>query len=536
MTARSSSFGPFDELPRLARLNIVLLAVAAVALSVRLWPDWAHNPDLSHGFFMPIIFAVLVHESRLGAAHFLRPSGAVRLAFITLLALALGAMIAAGLYAAAVDWSHPLVNYMLTAALVFFLGAGVCVFAGTRLRYVGCNWNIFVAIVLWMLCTPIPPGTYTRLTIALQLWVSEGVLRTLHILGIPAIRHGNIIELVRTTVGVEEACSGVRSLISCVFAGLFFSATFVRRPWARAVIILLSAPLALIMNFVRSLTLTLLSNQGVDISGTWHDLTGFAVLGVTAVLLGGLAFALGRASDTPRVETEAEEPPRSHTPYAQLIVLTCTLGLAAALVFVSVANTRPSVRRDSPAPDLEALLPKTAAGWQVTTSTDLYQFQNTLQTDHLLQRSYRKPGPKGTMEEVILYVAYWHAGQAPVSLVASHTPDACWPGSGWTSKSVDSPRVQLEVDHRVLASAEYRLFTFGDFPQHVWFWHLYDGAPITYRDPYSPIALLRIAWQYGLRHEGDQLFVRVSSTRPWPELAHEPLLEDFFHRIQPLGL
>ena len=42
---------------------------------------------------------------------------------------------------------------------------------------------------LWLLSTPIPPGTYTRMTLTLQLWVSEGVLRTVHLLGIAAVRH-----------------------------------------------------------------------------------------------------------------------------------------------------------------------------------------------------------------------------------------------------------------------------------------------------------------------------------------------------------
>jgi hypothetical protein len=70
----------------------------------------------------------------------------------------------------------------------------------------------------------------------------------------------------------------------------------------------------------------------------------------------------------------------------------------------------------------------------------------------------------------------------------------------------------------------------------VWFWHLHDGRPIAYRDPYSAIELLRIAWQYGFRRGGDQLFIRVSSNRPWPELANEPLLRDFFARTQAVGL
>src|SRR5207237_4001264 len=115
--------------------------------------------------------------------------------------------------------------------------------ADESLRLMPWTGSALVAIGLWLLSVPIPPGTYTRLTLGLQLWVSEAVLRALHLLGVAAIRHGNIIELARTTVGVEEACSGVRSLISCLFAGFFFSATLVRAPWARAVIIALAAPL-----------------------------------------------------------------------------------------------------------------------------------------------------------------------------------------------------------------------------------------------------------------------------------------------------
>jgi hypothetical protein len=88
----------------------------------------------------------------------------------------------------------------------------------------------------------------------------------------------------------------------------------------------------------------------------------------------------------------------------------------------------------------------------------------------------------------------------------------------------------------MLAPAEARLFHSGDFPQHVWFWHLFDGRPITHTDPYSWIQLLRLAWRYGFRHDGEQLFVRVSSNHPWSTLHREPLMQDIFNRLQPLGL
>ena len=92
------------------------------------------------------------------------------------------------------------------------------------------------------------------------------------------------------------------------------------------------------------------------------------------------------------------------------------------------------------------------------------------------------------------------------------------------------------VGGRQLAVAESRLFKTGRLPQYVWFWHLYDGRPIGYESPYSPRALLQLAWRYGFRRDGDQLFVRVSSNLPWEAIAHEPLLEEIFQRLKPLGL
>lgn len=514
------------------------LLAAVAGLSVRLWPEWQSNPDLSHGFFMPLLFALLLHESRTtGTDRHLKSGAGSRFALAALLAGGLAALGMAGLYAAAVDWSHALVNVMLALSLVCLLGAGLVVFAGDAVGFLRFNWTAGIAIALWLLTTPIPPGTYSRLTLTLQLWVSELVLQSLHLLGIAAMRHGNLIDLATATVGVEEACSGVRSLISCVFAGLFFSATLVRRPWARALIVGLAAPLALLMNFIRSLGLTLLANAGIDIAGTWHDATGFAVLGITAGLLGGLALLLERRETAPAAPADPAPPAVSVRPAARgrQAWLAGALAASAALVVFFAGNTRSSPRAAAAVPDLFALLPASAAGWSVK-SSDLYEFRGTLKTDHLAQRHYVRPGPGADATEIIIYVAYWRAGQAPVSLVASHTPDACWPGAGWSQLANSTPRAPLPLAARTVADAEHRRFAAGNRPQFVWFWHLYDGRPITYQDPYSALALLQIAWRYGFRHSGDQLFVRVSSNRPWDEIAGEPILGEFFARTQVLGL
>ncbi len=528
--SRPTLLASWRALPLLAQVNLVLLAIAVAAASVRLWPEWQENPDLSHGMFMPAVFLYLLYEARAGSARYLPLGGAVRTVFAVLMAGGLGALALAGLYAAAVDWSHALVDFLIAFSLAFTLATALVLYSSTARRLIPFNWPGCVAVGLWALTAPLPPGTYTRLTLGLQLWVSENVLRTLHLLGIPAVRHGNIIDLANATVGVEEACSGVRSLISCVFAGLVFSATLVRRPWARVLIILLSAPLALGMNFLRSLALTLMVHRGIDISGTWHDVTGFAVLGITAAILGGIALLLDpRTAEPPPPVSGVPLPSRTWLDAA----LAAMLGTAAALALFFVLNTR-SAPRPSPAPDLLALLPDGAAGYQVKTS-DLYEFRGTLQTEHLAQRHYLTDR-NGDKVEILIYVAYWRAGQAPVSLVASHTPDACWPGSGWSALPVPDPRPALVAAGHLLPNGEHRVFAGHNAAQNVWFWHVYDGRPIAYQDPLSPIALLKLAVNYGFRRAGDQMFVRVSSNRPWADIAREPVIEEFFRRTQPLGL
>lgn len=549
---------PLGRAPLLAQLIAGALAAAVALLSWHLWPEWSQNPDLSHGFFMPAVFVLLLYDSRAsGALRWISPGAGALAAIASLLLASLLALFVSGLYAATLGWSHAVVHFTLAASLTLLLGAGFIGLATDSVRLLPLNWNAVVSLALWMLSAPLPTGTYARLTLALQLWVSENVLRVLHLIGIAALRHGNVIELAHGRVGIEEACSGVRSLISCVFAGLFFSATLVHRPWSRVILIALSVPLAIGMNFIRSLTLTLLANRGVDIAGAWHDATGFGVLAVTAALLAGLALLLERrekkspaatpSAPSPSVPSSlpspAVSPPSTLSPQLSALssqrslrTLAAGLVLSAALVAFFVLNTRPSLRRDTPPPNLYAVLPAAVPGWDVRTTDDLYQFSALLQTDVLAQRTYEKRAADNSRVQVTIYAAYWSPGQASVSSVASHTPDACWPGTGWSAITPAPPNVTPVTAGRTLAPPEYRLFQSGNFPQHVWFWHLFDGRPIAYRDPYSATALLGIAWRYGFRRDGDQLFVRISSNVPWSTIADESLLAQFFARTQPLGL
>lgn len=511
------------------------LLVLVTVFTLMLWPEWRANPDLSHGFFAPVIFLLLIWESRRhGPRHWLPagPMTALALGGALVLGFVLFAM--AGLLAASLAWSYALVLFVLAGALGCFLTGGLLLLADENVRFVPFNWVSLTAIFLWLLVAPLPHGTYTRLTLGLQGWVTGSVLQTLHLLGIPARQHGNVIELVKTAVGVEEACSGIRSLLSCIFAGFFFAAWQIRRPGRRLVLIVAAPLLALGMNFLRSLTLTLLANAGHDITGFWHDATGFAILGVTALVLAGLAVLLESKPAEPALEPDPEEPTPSRGRQRFFWAMTAVT-LALGLFFF--ASSRPATREGRPLPDLPALLPARAEGWQVVTPDDLYQFAGILQTTHLLERTYLRKLSDTDLVQFTVYVAYWPAGQASVSRVASHTPDACWPGAGWTPHPLsDAPEIP-ELPGLKFSAGERRLFLSAEgYRQNVWFWHIYDGRVLDYRDPYSVPALLQIALQYGFRRQGDQFFIRISSNKSWRELAAEPVVRQIMTNLAPLGL
>ena len=278
--------------------------------------------------------AAALHGRRPGAADTLAPRTAALLAG-TLGCAALGAgPVVAGLLAATVDWASQVVDFALAGsfALLWELRGR----RGVRGQAGGLGavqLDDAAAAAPGPLCSPLPPGTYSRLTVGLQLWVSDGVVRVLGILGIAAHQEGNIIELARGTVGIEEACSGVRSLVSCVFAGVLFSAALVRRPWAR----FLSSrcpPLALAMNFIRSLLLTLLVNGGVRVEGRLarrHGLLGPCRHGRHPVRRRGRAGRGGPAPrGRPRRPGAAGSPPGAPA-VAPQAVLAGVLALGAAV-------------------------------------------------------------------------------------------------------------------------------------------------------------------------------------------------------------
>ena len=154
---------------------------------------------------------------------------------------------------------------------------------------------LFPALI-WLVSAPLVSVLETKVRVFLLTQVTIIVFSLMDFLGFAIERQGNVLVLPKGVVGVEEACSGIRSLTACIFAGSFLAAVYLKQFWKKVVLVLTAMLFAVITNLFRSAFLTLwayfygseaINDHWVlpligDI-GSVHDVMGFAVLGLTSV-------------------------------------------------------------------------------------------------------------------------------------------------------------------------------------------------------------------------------------------------------------
>jgi exosortase len=143
---------------------------------------------------------------------------------------------------------------------------------------------LFPALI-WMLSAPLVTAAENAVSLFLLRKVVTVVFTVFNLLGYPLLQEGNVLVLPHGQVGVADACSGIRSLTGCLFAGSFLAAVFLDKLWKKILLIGLAMGFAFLTNLLRSLFLTAWAYAyGSDaIEGRLHDATGFAVLGLTVV-------------------------------------------------------------------------------------------------------------------------------------------------------------------------------------------------------------------------------------------------------------
>jgi exosortase len=140
-------------------------------------------------------------------------------------------------------------------------------------------------VLVWLISAPLVSAIESQISLFLLRKVVTVVAFVFDTLGYPLEQQGNVLMLPKGPVGVADACSGIRSLTACLFAGSFLGATFFTETWKKVTLVTASMFFAFLMNLGRSLFLTGWAYaHGPDaINGTVHDAAGYAVLGLTCL-------------------------------------------------------------------------------------------------------------------------------------------------------------------------------------------------------------------------------------------------------------
>jgi exosortase len=171
------------------------------------------------------------------------------------------------------------------AFLVSLVGCIVAVYGWRMVREL-----VYPLCTLLLMVAP-PTFLFSRVTLSLQLLASRLGEFCLETLGYSVLREGNILELVGIKLSVEEACSGIRSLMAIIFMCVLYNYFFVRGWAMRALILIMAIPIAILGNAVRIVATGIASQYNPAlVRGAAHEAFGYvsvfiAALGCVAVHL-----------------------------------------------------------------------------------------------------------------------------------------------------------------------------------------------------------------------------------------------------------
>lgn len=231
---------------------------------------WNHRPDLQFGWGVLVICAYLLWMEWPSRPE-LRPrwtplNGIVALAGCALLFLT-------QIYQAAFG--------MMPASLIG-LAAGVMLVVLANLHY-AFGWagvrHFAFAYGFILIALPMPSAIHGLVINGLQSKITVLNVVFLNLIGIPAQQTGSLIQLPLCTVGIDEACSGIRSLQASLMVALFVGYLKLRSYGLRALLLGLGVGLSILGNLIRSLFLSIQAHHhGTEAIEAYHDAAGWSIL------------------------------------------------------------------------------------------------------------------------------------------------------------------------------------------------------------------------------------------------------------------
>lgn len=262
-------------------LSVALLFLAA--LSIFFFPNtpselfkvWA-SPEYSHAPLVLPVIGYLLYRNR---SSFYKVRSSNNWGGVPLIILGIFGLFLANY---ANFWVFHGYGYLLV-----LLGAFYTVFGPKWMR---ANWQIFLLIFLVL---PFPTILYKGFSLALQSMATKLGVNIISLFGGSVFRNGNIIDLGDAKLQVVDACSGLRYIIPLISLSVIYSFFHKGGLASKIILILLSIPIAVIVNGVRVGLMGLgVEYFDMEVSeGAGHDFEGgvMFLLALSLLILFGMA-------------------------------------------------------------------------------------------------------------------------------------------------------------------------------------------------------------------------------------------------------
>lgn len=431
--------------------TLALLGFAACWLLFfnELRDEWTTNPQYNYGLVVPLLGAALFWR-RWPDRPVANPGKAWQLPVIVagllFLELPFSMIFEANPEWRLLYWINGLQVLGLTFCLLYFWG--------------GKPWirHFSPAVLFLLVAVPWP--------MELEQWTIQGLMQFVagltvdvtDFLDIPAVQHGNLVEVSGGVVGIDEACSGIRSLQSALMISLFLGELYRFSGIRRIVLLAASLIFVLLANLTRTTFLVwAAASHGLHQMEAWHDAAGNIIMLIVVPGLMGLAYLI-----RPKAASAHIPAPRTpgHLPEMPGWVGVSILGwlvLVQAMTEIwyhshetgLVPNIRWSVAWPTADPNfVKTEIPKNSLAILRCSDSESASWQDD------------------AGNQWSAFVLRWNPGRNSTQLAKGHRPDICFPAAGarltqdfgWLSTNANG--VQMAFRHQSFESGAHHLHVF----------------------------------------------------------------------------
>ncbi len=400
------------------------LGVLWFVLCRHLSQEWRLNEQYSYGWFVPFFALYLFwlrwedRPERFQISDFRFQIAVIGIIAAALLLLPLRVFEIANPDWRPLGWVHGAAAVAITFAIIYLIGGG------RWLRHFAFPILFFSTAVPW------PSPIETPIVQGLMRAVAAAAAETVSLFGVPAEVQGNLIRLSNGVVGVNEACSGVRSLQTSLMIGLLFGELKRLSFGRRTFLVLAAVTIAMIANFGRSLFLvSIAARENIAAVGKWHDAAGYGIL--LLVFAGTMWTASKLGSRNAKVENKSPSPSSTF----HFLPSTFYFSLFTWLLLVELVAEgwyRAHEQAMASTPGWTVRWPESAPGFREIPIDE--GVRQTLRFDDGREAVWNLNPPHAEARNAsrcYLYFFRWKPGGSSVVRARAHRPDICLPSSGW---------------------------------------------------------------------------------------------------------